>query len=135
VEDQQTCGEGLAENAVLPRKLGAVGAAMADVLEDHMQALDVTDPKAEAERDAYATLVDALRRIAEELRSTADRMAGYSDLPMGRHDAQVMASPDVLHTFENFVQARQELRALLERGAAQDEDMLTQMRRAAARDQ
>jgi methyl-accepting chemotaxis protein len=130
VEDQQTCGKGLAENAVLPRKLGAVGAAIADVLENHMQALDFTDPNAKTEHGAYAKLVDALRRIAAELRSTADQMAGCKDLPMGSHDAQVMTSPDVLHTFEDFVKAKQELHALLERQAAQDEEMLAQLRRA-----
>jgi hypothetical protein len=130
MEDRQTCGKGLAENAVLPEKLGAVAAAMADVLENHMQALDLTDPNAKAEHDAYAKLLDAHRRVAAELRATADEMAGYRDLPMGRHDEQVMTSPDVLHTFEEFVKAKQELQALLERKAAQDHEMLAQMRRA-----
>jgi hypothetical protein len=130
MEDRQTCGKGLAENAVLPEKLGAVAAAMADVLENHMQALDLTDPNAKAEHDAYAKLLDAHRRVAAELRATADEMAGHRDLPMGRHDEQVMTSPDVLHTFEEFVKAKQELQALLERKAAQDHEMLAQMRRA-----
>jgi hypothetical protein len=130
VEDQPTCGKGLAENAVVPGTLAAATAAMADVLENHMQALDLTDPNANAEHDAYATLVDALRRIAAELRATADQMAGYTDLPMGRHDPQVMTSPDVLHTFEAFVKAKQDLQVLLARQAARDDEMLAQMRRA-----
>jgi hypothetical protein len=130
VEDQQTCGTGLAENAVFPEKLGALAAAMADVLENHMQALDLTDPDAKAEHDAYAKLVHAHRRISAELRATADQMAGYRDLPMGRHGEQVMTSPDVLHTFDAFVKAKQELQTLLERQAARDQEMLAQMRRA-----
>jgi hypothetical protein len=130
VEDQQTCGKGLAENAVLPEKLGAVAAAMADVLENHIQALDLTDPNATAEHDAYTKLVDAHRKIAAELRATADQMAGYGDLPMGGHDEQVMTSPDVLRTFEAFVNAKQVLHALLERHAGEDQEMLAQMQRA-----
>jgi hypothetical protein len=127
-EEPQTCGTGLAENAVLPEKLGAVAAGMADVLENHMQALDVTDPNAKAEHDAYTKLVSELRRVAAELRATADQMAGYRHLPMGRHDEQVMASADVLRTFEDFVKAKHELQALLERQVARDQEMLAQMR-------
>jgi hypothetical protein len=132
VDDQQTCGKGLAENAALPRKLGTVVAAMADVLENHMHALDLPDPNAKAEHDAYARLVEAHRRIAAELRATVDQMTGYRDLPMGGHDEQVMTSPAVLHRFEDFVKAKQELRVLLERQSAQDQEMLAQMRRAVA---
>jgi hypothetical protein len=132
VGDQQTCGEGLADNAVLPRQLGAVGTAMADVLGYHMRALDLTDPDANAEHDAYASIVDALQSSAAELRSTAEQMARCGELPMGRHDAGVMASPDALHAFEQLVRAKQALHALLARQAAQDAEMLTRMRRAVA---
>jgi hypothetical protein len=130
MNDQPTCGKGLAENAELPAKLGAVAAGMAEVLEHHMHALDVTDPNAKAEHDAYAQLVDAHRSIAAQLRATADQMAGYRDLPMGRHDEQVMTSPDALRVFDAFVKAKQELQALLDRQAAEDREMLAQIRRA-----
>jgi hypothetical protein len=52
VEQQQTCGKGLAENAVLPARLGAVTGALADVLEAHVKALDLDDENARAEHDA-----------------------------------------------------------------------------------
>ena len=130
MEDQQTCGTGLAENAVLPRRLGAVAGAMAGVLENHMQALDVTDPNAQTEHDAYAHLVAALRRIAAGLSATADQMAGYRGLPMARHDEQRMTSPEVIHTFEAFVEAKRELQRLLEQLSAHDDEMLAQMRSA-----
>jgi hypothetical protein len=130
MNEQQTCGKGLAENAELPEKLGAVAAGMAEVLEHHMHALDLTDPNAKAEHGAYAQLVDAHRSIAAQLRATADQMTGYRDLPMGRHDEQVMTSADGLRAFDAFVTAKQELQALLERQAAQDRARLAQMRRA-----
>ena len=43
--DQPTCGQGLSENSVLPAKLAHVIAALADVLQTHMEALDPSDSK------------------------------------------------------------------------------------------
>ena len=41
MDEQQTCGKGLASNASLPDKLGALTGAVADILEAHMPALDL----------------------------------------------------------------------------------------------
>ena len=43
---ERTCGKGLAENAALPAALGTVTAAMSQVLELHMRALDLGDADA-----------------------------------------------------------------------------------------
>jgi hypothetical protein len=43
MDDQPTCGKGLAEHAVLPAKLGELIVSVAGVLEAHMPALDLTD--------------------------------------------------------------------------------------------
>jgi hypothetical protein len=57
-----------------------------------------------------------------------EEMAGYRDLPMGRHDRPVMASPPAVEAFERFVQVEQELLALLQQRVPQDQRMLEQMR-------
>ncbi|HEX5759532.1 MAG TPA: hypothetical protein VF121_10085 [Thermoanaerobaculia bacterium] len=106
--EHPTCGEGLAEHSALPAKLGELIAAMAENLEVHMQALDSKDPDARREH----------------------RMAGYRDLPMGRHDEKAMAGPEVLAAFETFVRAKQELLELLRKSAEQDQRMLAAMRGA-----
>lgn len=51
--EQPTCGKGLAENSVLPAKLGELISAIAENLEAHMQALDRTDQNSRREYDAY----------------------------------------------------------------------------------
>jgi hypothetical protein len=51
-----------------------------------MEALDLTDDHSREEHEAYRELARGHRKIAAELRATARRMAGYRDLPMGRHD-------------------------------------------------
>jgi hypothetical protein len=113
-DDQPTCGTGLAANAVLPATLAAWTAARAEVLERHTQALDRTDPAAREEFAAYTALVDAHRTIAGEFARLAQQMAGYRDLPMGRHDEAVMADPaGQAAAYQRLVAIERELLALL----------------------
>jgi hypothetical protein len=124
-DDQPTCGKGLAANAALPAKLAELTAATAAVLERHTKALDMTDPAAREEFDAYAALVRAHRTIAGELASLAQQMAGYRDLPMGRHDEAVMADPEgQAEAFQRFVAIERELLALLSVKVEEDEQLL-----------
>jgi hypothetical protein len=88
MNEPATCGKGLAERSVLPARLSALCAAMADVLEQHQQALDLTDANARTEREAYQVLARDYRNIATQLQNTADRMASYQNLPAARHDTR-----------------------------------------------
>jgi hypothetical protein len=126
--EQQTCGKGLAENSVLPAKLGELIAAMAENLEAHMRALDLTDVNSKQEYEAYKDLVREEREIAAKLAATAQEMARYRDLPMGRHDEKAMTHPRVREAFEKFVQSKQELLTLLEQTAERDHRLLEVMR-------
>src|SRR5215216_561907 len=125
--ERQTCGKGLAENAVLPARLGDLLAAMAQNLEVHMKALDLTDPNSRKEHEAYEGLVKEIQQAADQLEQTANRMAGYRDLPMGRHDEQAMTHPRVRETFERFIKRKQELLSLLEQTAERDHALLEAM--------
>jgi hypothetical protein len=127
VEQQRTCGQGLAEHSSLPAKLGELTAAVAETLELHMKALDLSDANAKQEHDAYRKLVAEHRRTADELQVTAQEMAGYRDLPMGRHDENAMSDPKLLEAFERFVSLEQELLWLLQERIARDQKMLIQM--------
>src|SRR5688572_29905758 len=114
MNDQPTCGKGLAENAVLPAKLGDLVGSMADVLEAHLPALDITDEPSRVEHEAYMDLTREHREAALQLKAIADQMAGYRDLPMGRHIEHAMTAPRVLDSFQRFVRSQQELLALLQ---------------------
>jgi hypothetical protein len=127
--EQSTCGEGLAANSVLPRKLGELTAAVAKVLETHMKALDLEDENARQEHAAYVKLAHEHRQSAAQLLTMGEKMAGYRDLPVARHDPNAMTSPEVASSFENFVLVEQELLALLEERVEQDRAMLSEMRR------
>jgi hypothetical protein len=128
--EEQTCGRGLAEHSVLPAQLAEVTEAMADNLMAHMQALELDDEAAREEHAVYLRLAEEQRQAAARLRAVAGEMAAARDLPMGRHDAQTMSSPEVADAFRRFVEARQELLAVLRRMAEQDQRMLAEMRQA-----
>jgi hypothetical protein len=127
MDEQQTCGKGLAQRSTLTASLGELVAATARVLEVHMKALDLTDENAKREYEAYRELASAHRRIAIELADTASRMAGYRTLPMGRHDMSVMTSAAPRHAFTGFVKQEEALMALLHEMHAQDTAMLAAM--------
>jgi hypothetical protein len=128
MHEQPTCGKGLAENSVLPARLGDVIGAMANNLEAHRKALDLTDENSRLESEAYERLLKELRQAAAQLQETAQVMTGYRDLPMGRHDEQAMTHPRVLEAFEQFVKHKQELLSLLEETAERDNQLLQMMR-------
>ena len=125
--EEQTCGRGLAENSALPAQLAEVTEAMADNLMAHMQALELDDEPARQEHAVYLRLTEEQRQAAARLRAVAGEMAAARDLPMGRHDTQTMTSPEVAEAFQRFVKAKQELLALLQRMAEQDQRLLAQM--------
>jgi hypothetical protein len=127
IDEQPTCGKGLAEHSALPAKLGELTDAMAGILEHHQTALDVTDENARKEHRAYVKLEMEFRSIASQLEATAEHMAGYRDLPMGRHDERAMASPKALDAFATFVRVEQELLALLQKAVERDQKMLAEM--------
>ena len=126
--EQPTCGKGLAENSVLPAKLGELVAALAENLRVHMKALDLKDQDSQREYDAYEKLAEEYQQIAIQLRATANQMAEYRDLPMGRHDAKAMTHPRVRDAFVKFVQYKRELMALLKQTVDRDDTLLESMR-------
>jgi hypothetical protein len=127
MKNEPTCGQGLAERSVLPAKVGGVISSLAEILELHMKALDLTDENAKKEHDAYRQLTREYQKIAAQLEATAQRMAGYRDLPMGRHDQKAMSCPQVREAFEKFVTREQELEALLQNRIDEDRRMLIEM--------
>ena len=126
-QDDWTCGKGLAASAVLPERLGAVMAAMAEVLRVHMAALDPEDDASRREHEAYRRVSQHLDQAASQLDALAREMAAYRDLPMGRHDMEAMNRPVVRESFAAFVGRKQELLTLLQEAEASDREMLAQM--------
>jgi hypothetical protein len=124
MDDQPTCGKGLAEHSVLPAKLAELEDALAENLELHQKTLDLSDENARKEFDAYVKLARKHRSIGAQLREAARQMAGYRDLPMGRHDERALADRKVVEAFERFVKVEDELLGQLRAAVERDRQML-----------
>jgi hypothetical protein len=127
MEDQPTCGKGLADNAQLPAALGQLMGAMADVLEVHTKALDPGDMNARLERDTYRQIAKEQRSISAQLKAAAMKMAACRKLPMGRHDERAMTGREPVSAFKTFVAIERDLVVLLEQRLAEDQQMLASM--------
>ena len=128
--EQPTCGQGLAERSALPAKLGELAASLAANLEVHTGALDLSDENAKREHAVYLRLVQQHRAIAAQLGAVAEEMAGYHDLPMGKHDSEAMSSPRVVTTFKSLVNVERELLGLLQEQVEQDQHILAGTQRS-----
>jgi hypothetical protein len=122
-----TCGQGLAERAPLPVKLAELISALARNLELHQPTLDTTDASSRRELEAYRKLERAYRNVAAELRAAGEQMAGYRDLPMGKHDERRLADPKLADAFDAFVKRERETLDLLQTLLDRDETMLRAM--------
>ncbi|MEX1103842.1 MAG: hypothetical protein WED87_06315 [Dehalococcoidia bacterium] len=126
MDDEPTCGKGLAANAVLPAKLAELLTALADTLEAHRPALDRDEPAGRQEDEACATLVEDQRQIAARLASLATRMEGCRTLPMASHDIAVMADPARMAPYARFVATERQRANMLQQSVAQGAAMLAE---------
>jgi hypothetical protein len=126
--DQPTCGQGLAGRSTLPTKLGELSASLADNLEVHTSALDLSDENAKQEHAVYLRLIETHRAIAAQLEALGEEMAGYRNLPMGKHDPDAMSSPEVAAAFDRYVNVERELLAQLQERVEEDQHILADMR-------
>jgi serine/threonine protein kinase HipA of HipAB toxin-antitoxin module len=121
-----TCGQGLAQNAVLPAAIGRVLSSIADVLAAHATTLVADDAAAAKEHAAYAELIERHRRIAAELAGLAERMEHQRDLPMAAHDSAMMSAPAAIGAFETSVKLERELAELIGKRVEQHQKMLVE---------
>jgi uncharacterized protein YndB with AHSA1/START domain len=122
--EQPTCGAGIAAHAALPATLGELLTAMADVLDTHQQTLDLTDENTHPEHHAYLTMALEFRAMSAQLAAIARRMVGFRNLPMGKHDEQMLSSRTALAPFERFVGVERKLLSQLNDAVGQHETML-----------
>jgi hypothetical protein len=109
-EEPDTCGQGLAANAVVPERMAALLDATANVLQNHIRSLNPADAVARLERNAYEHIISEQRGVASKLSSLARAMRSYRDLPMAA-----------------FVDAEEGMLTMLQENVRSDRDMLGAM--------
>ena len=128
--NQQTADREWPRTRELPGKLALLIESVANVLDSHREALNPRDANARREDEAYRELAQLNRKVGEDLRAIATRMAGYRNLAMAKHDEKAMASPKAVQAFERFVTLEGQVGALFQRRLIGDRAMLDQMRGA-----
>lgn len=123
---EPSCGAGLAQHAVVPRRMATYLAELAVTLELHRTMLVLADPKSQREDAVYAELAASYRQLAKNLGEAAERMAAQHELPMGAHD-ESQWTDEHLRAFASFVREQSALALLLQEAAAHDEQMLASM--------
>jgi hypothetical protein len=124
-DEAWTCGKGLAAGADLPKHLGRLLAARAEVLERHTRALDGNDPNGRREHEAYMDLVGRHRALAVSLAALAEQMQSYRNLPMAEHNMEVMMDPNgQMEAFAEFVAIERDFLAFLQSKLRDDESLL-----------
>jgi hypothetical protein len=94
--------------------MAALVTATADVLTQHMSALDEHDSDARAERVAYGALVAAHRDVAERLEALARQLESNRDLPPAPHTEEVMRDPSgQAAAFDRYLMEQRKLAELL----------------------
>jgi len=127
IDENPTCGTGLAEHAGIAGKIGTMFEGLAETLALHRTMLVPDDANARKEDDLYRELAENWRQIANRVQAAAAQMAAQRQLPMGAHD-ETRWGDDHLRAFENYVTSQSKLLAMLRVAAARDEQMLASMR-------
>lgn len=126
-DEHATCGKGLAQTSVIPARFSEVIANLAENLEIHMETLDLKDPNAKLEYDAYQSLALEYRMIASNLMATAISMYNYYDLPMAKHDEKKLSNPKVTDAFIKFTRLEEELIVQLQKHVKTDKKILAEI--------
>ena len=126
--EEQTCGKGVAANAVTPEHMGRLLEATAAVLENHIRALSADDPNGRLEIEAYERLVREHRAAANGLATLAEIMRSYRDLPPAPHDMAPLMDAASVETLAALVEAQRDLGELMQQRVTEYGAMLKQMR-------
>lgn len=126
VDEATTCGEGVAQHAAIPAKLGVMIEGLAETLTLHRKMLKLDDESARKEDEVYSDLAARWTEIARQVREAAELMLAQRELPMGAHDENAWG-PDNLEAFAKFVRAQGQVLALLRLAQEHDERMLRSM--------
>jgi hypothetical protein len=126
--EESTCGQGLAQTALVPQLIGDLMNAVADNLSAHLPMLVAGDEASQHERRVFELLAGSYRDAAGMLHTIATEMATHQDMRMGQHDFEAMSPGDVMEALESLISAEAQLVEQLEQHLAEHRAMVDAMR-------
>jgi hypothetical protein len=127
--EQQSCGQGLAANAVILERVAKLLEATANALENHTRSLEPKAANSNQELKAYERLVREHRASAAQLSALAESMKSYRGLPVVEHDMSVLTDARSIDVLDSLVRAQQDVRVPLRERVAEHSEMLKASRR------
>lgn len=112
---QNARGKVPADHSVLPARLGALMASVAEIIELHMKALDLKNKKARKEYKSYARLAKEHRDISLSLQGIAGELERFRKMAQGKANADALSDANILAAFEKFMKAEKKLIGLLQK--------------------
>jgi len=119
---EKTCGQMIAEKAVLPEAMSKLMLAITEMMEAHAKFMLEGKPSREAKMEAKAvqSLAKQHRSQAAAFVKTAAAMKGLAELPGAPHDmAKMMADPRIQASMKELLATQRVLVALLQKEVAE----------------
>ena len=123
-----TCGAGLAQHAVIARRIATYLTELAETLELHRELLIEGGPHSMTEDLVYRELTARHHHLANRLQDVADYLSQQLDLPMGAHD-NTRWSDRHQKAFARFVQEQDALASVLRVASQRGQRMLASMQK------
>jgi uncharacterized protein YndB with AHSA1/START domain len=127
VDEQPTCGIGLAQHATVLENIAVMLEGLAETLELHRRMLVLSDENSRREDAVYGELAASWKRIAGDSAQAAAQMLAQRELPMGAHDVSAWTEQH-RGAFEKYVNAETKLLGLLRIDVERDGAMLASMK-------
>lgn len=127
MEEQPTCGQGLAAHALVPQLIAALMNATSDNLIAHLPMLVAGDADTQHERSVYERLSGMHLEAAAMLDAIATEMKEQHDMRMGQHDVETMSHENMSKALESMARAEAQLVAQLEVQLADHRAMVDEM--------
>jgi hypothetical protein len=122
--DDQTCGQELAQGAIIPEQVAVLFAHVAHNLRQHAKWVGETSPEAAAEHTAMIAVADGYEAISAEAQRICNLMRTLKDLPAAPHDPEAQDRKALAEWMQSKVNVQRKLAKLLNEHADQSERAL-----------
>ncbi len=123
--DGKTCGQMLADKAVLPAKMAEVMTAVTNMMEAHAKFMMTNkDKDSKKEAAALQKVAKEHKALAAAFKKTSESMKKLADLPGAPHDvSKLMADPAIMASMKAMLTTHKEMIALMQKEVTEMESM------------
>jgi hypothetical protein len=123
----ETCGEELAEGAIIPEQVAELFAHVAHNLRAHARWVGKGSPEAAREHAAMTAVADGYEAISAEAQRVCNLMRNLQHLPPAPHDPDTLDRPGLALWMQEKIELQRKLSRLLSEHADQTEHELQQL--------